>query len=675
MPRMFHGRRRTGRGPATTAALAIALSALPAVAARAQPGQVDLARATLEELMNVEVTSASRKEQRATDTPAAVFVITEDDIRRSGMQTLPDLLRLVPGVQVARINANNWAISVRGFNGLFSNKLLVMIDGRTVYNPLFGGVFWDSEDDPIDDIERIEVIRGAGGALWGANALNGVINVITKRARDTQGLAARAGAGTRGSSGGFARYGGTADGTPYRVYSQWDSNGRFADPPGADPRPGGSHSLVAGARVDWPRFTLDGAVTDADLHEQWIDFRQSQVASFAEASRIRTGHVLARWIATGGGGSTLQLQSFVDAMNHEDPIGMYRRRTLDVDLQEHFAAAPRHDVVVGGGYRFVDERFTDGTGIRISPDQIDEQVLNVFAQDEIAFGRDRGVRLTLGAKAEHSDITGGGISPTARVLWAVVPDAQQVWAAVSRAARPSSAVDRNMVFDMPYGIDASGLPIVYEVRGNRTLQRETVDEIEAGYRLALRSVAAVDITGFGAWYDRLQTNELLLPVVEFAPAPHIVVPRQFANLLRAQTRGLELAGRVQPASSVRVDGSYSVLRVVPHLDPASTDPLAGTSDASVPNHQWRLHVSADLGRRLTADAAQSGGGAIRSLAIPAYARTDLQLEWHALRALSIDLIGQNIFDSSHVEFDATPEFMRASPVPRSIGVQARMRLR
>ncbi len=666
----MHGSRRRSRGAAAMSVVLFLAGRSPV-----QAQSIDLSHATLEELMNIEVTSASRKEQRAGDIPAAVFVLTQEDIQRSGMQTLAGLLRLVPGLDVARVNADTWAVSARGFNGVFANKLLVMIDGRTVFNPMFGGVFWGIDEPPVDDIERVEVIRGPGGATWGANAVNGVVNVITKRAADTQGGAARVRAGTKGSGVVFGRYGGTIGSAAYRVFSIYDSNGQFAVA-GGDEHAQRSNAIGAGTRIDWPNLTLDGALTKSDRTVLWLDFSQMpRSGAYVDPTPMLGGHVMGRWSHAVPRGR-VQVQSFFDAFDRDDPIGEYRRRTGDVDVSAHISAGDRHDVVFGGGYRFVAEEFLDGIGVRISPNSEHQRLLNVFGQDEVALRADRRLRLTVGAKFEHNDVAGTNVVPTARLFWSVVPDAQSAWAAVSRAVRPPSMLNRNMSFSFPYGADAAtGLPVYLEYRGNPKLQPESVREVEAGYRFELKSRAAIDVAVFTAAYRNLPTLEPGSPEFDADPSPRVVLPIQSQNLLRTDTRGLEISGRWDAAARVRVDGNVALFGVTPHIDPASRDTSASVDDQSAPRRQWRLHGAVDLARFVTTDVALSGTGAIRSLDVPAFVRADAQVEWRVSQALAIDFVGQNLFDASHLEFSAVPELILATPVPRSFHAQLRMRFK
>lgn len=396
--------------------------------AQTKPAPPDLTLLSIEELMNVEITSASRKEQRLADVPAAVYVITQEDIRRSGMTSLPELFRLVPGTHVAQINSNKWAIAVRGFNNLFADKLLVMIDGRTVYDRLNSGVFWESLDVPLDQIERIEVIRGPGGATWGANAVNGVINVITKPAGETRGMAASLRNGSFDGTHGSVRYGGALGDAAYRVFSQWSGRDRSR----IDRNTSANdtwESQTHGFRLDWDHqadgLTLQGGTTLARLRGLWPAPSGPVGAGtgFNEWTYTREYHVLGRWTHRRGNGSSLELQSFADFRHNVDTVNP-RQLLADVDAKYHTRIGSRHDVVVGGGYRFLHEQ-TDGSfAFSISPRHLDESIVNAFVQDEIALGKR--IQLSLGTKVERDTFAGWGVQPTGRVMWSLVPRQQHV---------------------------------------------------------------------------------------------------------------------------------------------------------------------------------------------------------------------------------------------------------
>jgi iron complex outermembrane recepter protein len=643
-------------------------SAQPAVRA------VDLALLSIEDLMNVEITSASRKEERLADVAAAVYVITQEDIRRSGMTTLPELFRLVPGLQVAQINANKWAIAVRGFNDLFADKVLVLVDGRTVYDRLNAGVFWESLDIPLDLIDRIEVIRGPGGATWGANAVNGVINVVTRSAAATRGAAAAVGAGTFDGVHGSARYGGMAGTVAYRLYSQWAGRSQSridADTPAND----AWASQVHGGRLDWERgadrIMAQGAVTLASLRGLFpVPSGPVPAVKPSWPERVDTHdyYALGRWTHRRGPRASLEVQSFVNYHHAFDSINP-RQLLADVDAQYHTTVAG-HDVVVGGGYRFLSERTDPNLSFSIDPTDVREHIVNAFAQDEVELGRR--VRATVGAKVERDPTAGWTVQPTARVMWSVMPKRGHVWGAVSRAVHTPSLADLSARFNVDSFIGQGGLPVLVGVLGNPAYRSQVIVSAESGIRVELGAYASVDLTAFRASYDGLKTNEPLMPVLEASPAPlHLFVPIQFGNLLQATTHGVEIAARWKPLRWWRLEAGYSSFRVHPHLSAESADADAAAFDGNVPGAQWQARSAFSLGPRLQLDAALYRVGALPRLGVDAYTRLDGRFEVVVTSRLSAIVVGQNLLDRDHAEYAGRGAFVTATRIPRSGLLQLR----
>jgi iron complex outermembrane receptor protein len=646
------------------------------VPAHAQTRPVDLTEVTLEDLMNIQVTSASRKEERAEDVPAAVYVLTDDDIRRSGMTSVPDLLRLVPGVQVAQINSSKWAVSVRGFNSLYSNKVLVLVDGRSVYNLLFAGALWDTEDLMLEDIDRIEVIRGPGAAVWGANAVDGVINILTRSAADTKGLLVRAGGGTFDRSNVAVRYGGTAGSNgSYRSYAQLSDHGDSVLASGGAANDNW-RSLTSGFRGDWSMgpdaYMFQGTVSAGQQRPLWVNLNPSTSGQLdtSGVSDTQVGDVLGRWTHTRGNGATLQLQSFVDVAHRRESIGDYHHHTLDLDAVYHTALGKRNDLVLGGGYRYISEAVDGGLGYSFNPNSLQENLINAFAQDDIWLVGHR-VKLTLGSKFEHYADEGLGVQPTARIMWSVKPR-QHLWAAVSRALRTPSLVDEGIHVDFPPTIPAAtpggppgGLPVAVSLFGNPAAQTERLISTETGYRLDIGTRATIDVTGFVGHYTDLQTTEPGAPSLIFIGGrPVIYVPTTFGNLLTADTRGAEVTGRLVLSGAWLVDGTFSAFHLTPHPDAASHDPLAKTSDGTAPTYQWRGHSALSLGPRAQADELVFYDGALSQAGIPAYTRADVRFEWKLTPRLSAIAEGQNLLSPSHAEFAGNSSQV-ATQVPRS----------
>ena len=646
----------------------------PGLAQRRVP---DLSQVSIEDLMSLEITSASRKEQRAADVAAAVFVITHDDIRRSGMTTIPDLLRLAPGVDVAHINSNKWAVSVRGFNGLYANKLLVLVDGRGLYNRLFSGVLWDAEDLLLDDIDRIEVIRGPGAAIWGANAVNGVINIVTKATADTQGGLVRVDGGPLGEQA-AVRYGGTIGAAGYRLYSQWTGRDQSLIAPGtrANDR---SHSVTTGFRADWTAqpdaLTLEGDFTAGQARALWPNLNPRTAAREPLAndpSDAQGGHLLGRWTHTRANGASLQIQSFADIAGRQEPVGNYDRRVFDVDTQYHTALGAHQDLVAGAGYRVIDEEFSGHVGFSLTPDDDHSSLVTAFAQDEIELLGNR-LSVTLGSQVQYDSESGAGVQPTARVMWKALPR-QRLWAATSRALRTASLQDRGIRVDYPPVPSASGLPLVVTLLGNPAAETEELVDAEAGYRIEIGTAGSIDVTGFVGRYDHLVTQEPSAPVIQFVPSPQILVTTRFGNQLEATTRGFEIAGHWTPVPAWRIDGSYTAFHLTPQLAATSLDPSAAAEDGSAPRTQWQLRSVFSPATRATVGVSIFHVGPLQLLQVDAYTRADISAEWRFTSRLSV-AIGQDLFNAAHAEFAGASSLLQATQVPRSASLRLRWTFR
>jgi iron complex outermembrane recepter protein len=620
--------------------------------AYAQAHCTDLVTQSLEDLMRVEITSVGRKQQAAGDVAAAVHVITQDDIRRSGIRSLPELFRLVPGMQVAAVNSNNLAVSVRGFNDVFANKVLVLVDGRSIYTRTFSGVLWHAEDMMLEDIERIEIVRGPGGASWGANAVNGVINIITKSAGDTQGTAVRAGTGTHNPSEGAVRYGGTVGRLDYRVFGLWADHGAGSRP---DREAGDTwNSVTTGFRADWERdrhaVMFQGSIVDGRQHPLWLTHSVLGSTVDMGQSTSRNSHLLGRWTFSLAPDTSLQVQSFYSRQRWNEALLRNLESEADVDVEFH-ANRGRHDLVAGGGYRGATHT-DDGGSYSVSFPGADHgyHTVNVFLQDEIRIGRR--LRATAGAKVEHDIETGTNFQPTSRLIWDLVPQ-QHLWAAVSRAVRRPSLIDLHLLANMAPVPGPQGLRIVPRVFGNADYESEKFLTTEVGYRATAGSKVSLDVTAFRGRYTGLSTQERGTPTFEATPAPaHLVMPVHRLNLLGAVTTGGEVSVRVMPFAAWRIDGSYAGFHVTPHLDARSTDLEALKFDANAPTHQWQLHSSVSLGARMEIDAHVYHVGRLRRLAVPAYTRADARVEVKLKSGLSVVGTGQNLFNRTHVEFSS-----------------------
>jgi iron complex outermembrane receptor protein len=649
--------------------VALAGAACPAVAA-AQAAPVNLADFTLEELMNVRVTSAARKSQRAEDVPTAIYVITQRDIQQSGLATLPEILRLAPGVQVAQVSASNWAISIRGFNTLYSNKLLVLVDGRSLYSRTFSGVLWDIQDVMVPDIDRIEVIRGPGGALWGANAVNGVINIITRPATETRGLAVDLSAGTFDRERAAVRFGGGLGATSYRVFTQWTGH---ADSAAQESRSFSDrwHSLVSGARMDWSHgadaFLAQGHFTVGRTRPGWLKVHDLDPASAPSADGTADsteGSVLGRWTRARPSGTVLQVQGYHTSAKRETSIMDFTERSSDIDAQYETMLGARHGLVFGGGYRYVSVATDDTLTLHIGSRGL--HTLNTFVQDEIAVRED--VAVTVGSKVEYDTLGGWGLSPSARVMWEASAG-QRLWAAVSRTRRTQALTDLDFRINLMV-VPGPGLPIAIGVEGNPDYRSEELLQTEAGYRVRLGSTGAIDATVFTGSYDGLPTLEPLEPTVALTPVPHLRAGVFLANLMDARMSGLEVTARWTPMPRWQLESSYSFLHLTTEVDPASLDPAAPTADGSAPQHQWAGRTTVTVRPGVQFGASVSRVGRLRELRVPAYTRVDARAEFRLTGRLTAAIVGQNLSNGDHREFASDIVYL-ASSVPRSARLDLR----
>lgn len=655
---------------------AAALGMLPAVAL-AQRAIPDLSQISIEDLMRIEVTGAGRKEQQAVNVAAAVYVITNDDIRQSGLSTLPDVLRLAPGVEVAQINANKWAVSIRGFNEVFANKLLVLVDGRNLYNRLFSGVLWDAQNLMLDDVDHIEIIRGPGASLWGANAVNGVINIITKSSADTAGGLVRVEGGGAGEQA-AVRYGGAFGAANYRVYAQWTGRNESLMQPGTS-ADDASRDFTTGVRFDKPSaggdLMFDSAFTAGQARALFLNLDGKTAALqpiIHDPSDTLGVHVLGRWTRPLRSGASLQVQSFVDFVDRQEPVGDYHRHAFEFDAQFHTVLGARQDLVTGATYQYAGERLLGKNGFTLVPADNNATLITAFIQDEISF-LDKRLLITAGTQVRHDPYSGFGMQPTARAMWKAA-DHQRLWTAVSRALRTPSLTDRGIQVRYPPAPSEGGLPVVVTAFGNPAVATENFVDAELGYRLEIGAKASVDVAGFVGHYDHLITNEPGEPVVQFTPSPQIIVSSQFSNQLEATTRGLEVAARWAPAAKIRFDGTFTTFRLIPHPAATSRDPNAAIEDGSAPRAQWRLGSTLMPSNRVSVSLNAFHAGALEQLAIDAYTRVDLAAEWRFTSRLSVMAIGQNLLESGHTEFSAASSLLQATQLPRSASLRLRWSL-
>lgn len=625
----------------------------------------DLISLSLEELLNVEVTSVSKKPEKRTGAAAAIYVLSEEDIRRSGARTLPDLLRTVPGIHVGQLTGNKWSVTSRGFGGRFANKLLVLIDGRSIYTQQFSGVLWEMHDIRLEDIERIEVIRGPGGTLWGANAVNGVINIETKNAEDTQGFQAVGGYGNVESGFGSLRIGGhVKDDMFYRAYIQ-----------GFDRSPGGSDANddwsggSLGFRGDWSptdddRFMLTMGITDVNVDEDVIlPVPTSPFTSIASGSNsLRDRHILGRWTHLFEEDSELQLQLYYSQYRHESIIVGDRQDTYDIDFQHSFTGWDKHEIIWGARFRYHEDDFRNTAVATFVPDKRNDILYSAFLQDTIAL--DETFKLTLGTKLGYNSFTDFEFQPSIRAAW-TPNDRQTVWAAASRAVRtPSRAEDDIILTDsfLPSGMGTIGTAFV----GTRGYKSETLTAFEVGYRRQIGPNAHVDISTFYNLYDDLRT--VRAGARTFYPQwPGVpFIPAFIGNEGDGKTYGVEIATDWYPRPEWLVRGTYSYLEVDLDAPPGAL----GQSDNDTPRHKMSITNQIDLPNNFEADATVRYVDEILNNVYGDYLELDLRLAWKPSESLELALVGMNLLDNGHFEGEDTIVRFVPTEVPRSVYLTA-----
>jgi iron complex outermembrane receptor protein len=631
--------------------LVLAAGAATVAAAASYAG--DLTALSIEELMDIEISTLARKSQTLTDTAAAAFVITGEDIRRSGATSVPEALRMVPGLQVARIGADKWAISSRGFNDWFSNKLLVLMDGRTVYNSVYSGVYWRDQDVLLEDVARIEVIRGPGASLWGANAVNGVINIVTKPAVETQGALVTAGAGTEERAFGAARYGGalgsSAHYAAYVKYADHDDTVTPAGDGGYD-----DYNLAkGGGRVDWQPsardgFTLQGDYREGNAHSRaYIPLPDPAGFDIAESSNdLGGGNVLGRWRHTFSNTSDLVAQAYYDRSDSEFAVYAETVDTYDLDLQHRFALGARQEILWGSGYRRTrgDVQSTETLGF--DPAQRTDDLFSLFLQDEIALVP-RKLALIVGSKFEENDFTGWETQPNARLRW-TPHERHALWTAVSRAVRTPSRFERDVGLTQA-ARDYPGVQMA--IQGNKDFDSEELTAYEAGYRFSAGRWG-FDLALFYNQYDRLRTWAPGTPYLAGSP-PYVVVPFYTVNEMEGDTYGAEVAAEWRPLAWWRLQGAYGWLRMALD-DPITGNVVSDFVEAQNPDQQFSLRSAMDFAHGFELDLwlKYVDHLPIEPRPIPSYWELDARIGWQATSNWSFDLVGQNLLDDRHPEFTA-----------------------
>jgi iron complex outermembrane receptor protein len=658
--------------------LLVVFAAVVALSARAED-LPDFSTLSLEELSTIKVTSVSKREQKLSNVAAAVYVISQEEIHRSGMTNVADLLRLVPGITVARLDSSKWAVTARGFNSRYADKLLVLIDGRSIYSPVFGGVYWDMSMPLLDDINRIEVIRGPGASVWGTNAVNGVINIITKTADEVKGASVDAGAGTLERAFGQVRFGGRlGSDITYRTYlNAFD---------GSALQMSGGQNGGDGWSGEQGGFRLDGTtrgggwLLEADLYRD----RRSEAGYFpspgagfvmAPTSGEFTGissDISFEWRRRLTETSDLKVNSSYGSLNRPElGVSKVQSRTADFEIQYHFAGWKHHDISLGlaDAAYFL---YGPSTGIvSMNPAQISYQVPSGFAQDQINLAQDR-ISLILGVKLEHDYFSGWQPQPTVRLLWA--PNSRHsAWTAVSRATRTPTVFEEDInseVYSVPAAGSPYGLPIVGLLTGSSAFQPEILTSFEIGYRTQPSPRFSVDIATFYDSFKQLETGSMGNPTLFFSPQLYVLIPVPFANQTNADAKGAEVSFLYHPFSRWKLAGSYSHLDVLTHT---LSDTLLGSinySAGAAPHNAWKIQSYLNLSQSVQLDTLLFTASSVSTVVypvdalVPPHTRLDARIGWRVTPRFEVSVSGQDLLNAHHLEL--YPESITPTRyVPRS----------
>jgi iron complex outermembrane recepter protein len=621
-----------------------------------------LKQLSLGQLGNVEVTTVSKEPEQVWNTPAAIYVLTSEDIRRSGATTIPDALRLVPGVEVARIDSNKWSIGIRGFGSRLSRDVLVMIDGRTVYSTLLAGTYWEVQNVLLQDVDRIEVIRGPGGTIWGPNAVNGVINIITKSSADTRGTLVEAGGGNADEGFVNARYGGGNGKTfNYRLYGMAFDRGPeyHIDGDNYD----SWRNLQGGFRMDFAANQRDNFTVEGDMYDEGAgetvtatSYTPPYSQTLQGTERLSGGNILAHWHRVQGLGKDIQVTAFYDQTNRHEPNFADLRNTYDVDFMDRFRLPWRQQISWGLG-----ARASTGTnpiivsGLYFLPKTRTDELFSAFFQDEIDLLPSR-LSLSLGTKLLKTNYTGVQLQPSVRLLW--TPTARQsVWAAFTHALRTPSDAERAFYLSGFIGVEPNGMPYFARFNPNPDFHSEELNGYELGYRRLLWQKLYLDVDAYFNHYSDLFSEDIIgAPYVETSPAPtHLLLPAEFGNGLLGTTRGVEIAPDWKPLPYLELRATYSFLQMELQKSAYSLDVGTGPIiEGSSPRHEATGQAYLNMTKAFRLDLTYRFVSGLAAQDIKSYSTADARFAWHARPYLSFSVVGQNLFQPYHFEYESSP---------------------
>jgi iron complex outermembrane recepter protein len=641
--------------------VAILLAGATVVHAQSTADPSALADESLDQLLNTPVVTVSKKQQRLSKVPAAVYVITKEAIHRTGAVSIPEILRLAPGVQVARINATQWAVSIRGFNGLWSNKLLVMIDGRTIYSEIFSGVDWEMQDLMKEDIERIEVVRGPGSSIWGANAVNGVVNIVTKQAADSSGTMLAVSTGNLDRFRAAAQYGCSFGQTSFRIYSK--VRDQSLPGTGGVALPDTHKQAIAGFRIDShlnarDKLTVQGDGYVGETHDSEIV--PVTLPSFLPGISDVNGHpasfdLQAKWTRSLSDRSEVSLQAFGAKEQRVEEGVDARNSTFDVELQHSFAVGERNAILWGLESRTIQDRIFGPPTFYFTPVGRTNVLTAGFISDDISLVPDR-LQLSVGTKIEKYNFTRWQPEPSIRMAW-TPNENQTVWASLGRAVRIPSRFERDIRVDA--GALPGPLPILLQVNGNPQATSETLVAYEVGHRMKLGRKISLDTATYYNHYGTLRSTQELAPQFELEPVPHLLVPLEYNQLAQGNSLGFESVANFDASSRWRMTASYGFGDLDIQSKPGnnSTLNIYRNVPGSLPKHQAQIRSSWDIGRNLQLDIAGYYVDRLPAQSLPSYTTADLRLGWHVTSSLALSANVTNIFNKVHGEWITTDDVL------------------
>ena len=653
----------------------------------AHTSEQDLTDIEFDELMKIEVTSVSKKNEKLSEAAAAIYVVTEEEIRRTGATSIPEALFLVPGVDAAKIDSNKWAVSIRGFNGRFSNKLLVMVDGRSIYTPTSSGVYWESLNYLMSDIKRIEVIRGPGATLWGTNAVNGVINIITKEATGKEGSALSLTMGTESQGVGASQGAEINENTKFRAYVNGRKLEESKDLSGHDQGNEGQY-LQTGLRFDleldddqW--LTLQGDIYKHDLRQQFSlsNFEDPYIAEIQSGDvDLIGGNIGARWGMKTSIDSELNIRTSYDVYEHNDLQFKETRNTLNIEIEHQFTPFKNHQLIWGGGYRWSQSDIESSAYFSTSSSVENLDIWNLFIQDTMELP-EQNLSLTFGTKIEGNTNSSTEIQPNIRLSW-LPSDRVTLWGAISRAVRIPSQVESDSTINIqvlqPSQFDPTATPGLLQIVGNNGFQSEELNAYELGFRWLPTSTLSFDVATFYNVYNDLLSYDIGdAEIKNVNGSTFYVIPINLDNNLEGYSYGTEWLATWQVTRQSRLRFSYSFIDIK-LKDKAensfSSEVISLVADRSI-EHQASFWGSFDLSDSVELDLRlyyaserkwDSSGG---DYSISDGFDSDLRIGWQATKALNFSIIGRNLLHAEKQQF-ITESSSTDSLIERSIAINA-----